>query len=312
MPSTKSISIIECKVHVAYFACQHFKRTRMSTGATVKASTNKESISFHSRGQILQSTTFRQGPVETPLQAKEPCYCVMTFTNEKMLSEQLRLIVSEVTESDGLDAFREKIQQEKYDESEFLEGIYRSLIQCFDRRYEAYTSPFADDNDEDTFSQLYIWPFMTIVATCVYFSTTCTASGKGKIGFKTGQPQLESMSTQLKAVGIIVDDKSCYRTDGLLSFYGTRRIEMLLLEMSGQFGNSDQTKIKFDHHKAMFGLLAMMKIVAGDGLQLWSLVYQEVVFDFWQEATLTILPKFEDVDTFLPELVKFFWSVKAY
>ncbi|KAG2237314.1 hypothetical protein INT48_009047 [Thamnidium elegans] len=103
--------------------------------------------------------------------------------------------------------------------------------------------------------------------------------------------------------------------------------------MSGQFGNSDQTKIKFDHHKAMFGLLAMMKIVAGeyqyaslqhfskckffflhgagDGLQLWSLVYQEVVFDFWQEATLTILPKFEDVDTFLPELVKFFWSVKV-
>ncbi|CAO3694014.1 unnamed protein product [Rhizopus stolonifer] len=244
--------------------------------------------------------------------------------------EQLRQIVSEVTETtegqpftafvfltnqadskplsgapskscficrDGLDAFREKIKQEGHDKSKFLEGIYRSL-------YEAYTSPF-----------------MAVAA-------TCTSSNKSKIGFKTGQPQIESMSTQLKAVGIIVDDKSCYKTDGLLSVYGTRRIEMLLLETSCQFGDTDQFKIKFDHHKAMFGLLARIKTVAseykyasiqhfskckffffhgaGDGLQLRSLVYQEGIFDFWQEATLTILPKFEDVDTFLPDLVKFF------
>ncbi|KAI9478737.1 MAG: hypothetical protein EXX96DRAFT_482828 [Benjaminiella poitrasii] len=238
--------------------------------------------------------------------------------------EQLRKIVSEVTETDGLDAFRRKIKQEEgNDDLGFLESIF---LQCFDQRYEAYTSPFADHKYEDTFNQLYIWPFMSVVA-------NYTTAKNGKVGFQTGQPRLESMSTQLKAAGIIVNDKSCYKTDGLLSLFATRNVELLLVETSDHLGSSDQVKIKFDHHKAMFGLLSMIKTVAGEyqyasleqfstckffylhgagkDLQLWSLIYQEGVFDFWLEATVHILPKFEDVDTFLPELVEFFWLVKG-
>lgn len=81
-------------------------------------------------------------------------------------------------------------------------------------------------------------------------------------GFQLGQHRLESMSKQLKANGISVNEKSCYETDGLLSLFGIKKLELLLVETSGHFGNTDQAKVKFDHHKAVFGLLSMLKIIA--------------------------------------------------
>lgn len=77
----------------------------------------------------------------------------------------------------------------------------------------------------------------------------------------SGQPRLESMSKQLEANGIFVDEKSCYKSDGLMKLFGFKKLEMLVLETSGHFGNTDRVKLKFDHHKGVLGMLTILKSV---------------------------------------------------
>lgn len=123
--------------------------------------------------------------------------------------------------------------------------------------HETYTSPIDKDESEDTFNQLFIWPYLAVVAKNITIHNC-------KAGFHSTQPRLESMTKQLKANGIFVDEKSCYKTDGLIKLYGLKKIEILIVETSGHFGNTDRVKLKFDHHKGMFGMLAMLKCIADE------------------------------------------------
>ncbi|KAI8094450.1 hypothetical protein BDF21DRAFT_436294 [Thamnidium elegans] len=203
---------------------------------------------------------------------------------------------------------------------EFLEGIFIEL-------HETYTSPIDRDQNEDAFNQLFIWPYLAVVAKNITMHNC-------KAGFQSGQPRLESMSKQLKANDIFVDDKSCYKTDGLVKIFGLKKLELLVVETSGHFGNIDRVKLKFDHHKGVFGMLAMLKCIADEfylasiekfsevkvfflngadeKLHLWSISFKEEgIFDLWREATLNIKPEYDDVDEFLPQLVQFFWIIKG-
>lgn len=76
-----------------------------------------------------------------------------------------------------------------------------------------------------------------------------------------GQPILESMTTQLKATGAYIDDKNQYKSDDIVKLFGIKDLEILVLETSSKFSNHDKSKINFDHHKGMFGSLAMLKCV---------------------------------------------------
>lgn len=79
-----------------------------------------------------------------------------------------------------------------------------------------------------------------------------------------GQPYLKSMSRQLKTFNLSIDDKNQYKSDGLIKLFGFKELELLLLETSGCLINKDKNKINFDHHKGMFGTLAMLKCIADD------------------------------------------------
>ncbi|KAG1164837.1 hypothetical protein G6F46_002321 [Rhizopus delemar] len=108
-----------------------------------------------------------------------------------------------------------------------------------------------------------------------------------------------------------------------------KEIEILLLETSGSFNNKDKVKINFDHHKGMFGSLAILKTIAdefyftsadtfktlkvfflhaaGTKLHLWSISFcEEGYFELWREEFLDISPLFEDRLKFLPRSVQFF------
>lgn len=43
-----------------------------------------------------------------------------------------------------------------------------------------------------------------------------------------------------------------------------RNLEILLVETSGPFANTDKTKSNFDHHKGTFGTLAKLKTIADE------------------------------------------------
>lgn len=72
------------------------------------------------------------------------------------------------------------------------------------------------------------------------------------------------MSRQLKAVNLYVDDKNQYKSDGLVKLFGLNKLELLPLETSGSFANKDKNKGKLDHHKGVYGALAMLKCIADD------------------------------------------------
>ena len=84
--------------------------------------------------------------------------------------------------------------------------------------------------------------------------------GAAKTDFCYSEVCLEATSTQLKALNRMIDGRNKYNADGLIRMYRYKNLEILLLETSSYFGCSDQSKSKFDHHKGLFGSLAIVKI----------------------------------------------------
>lgn len=72
------------------------------------------------------------------------------------------------------------------------------------------------------------------------------------------------MSKQLKNIPLYKEDSHCYLADGIIKLYGLKSIEILLLETSGSFGSVEKPKIAFDHHKGLFGALAVLKNIADE------------------------------------------------
>ncbi|CAO3679486.1 unnamed protein product [Rhizopus stolonifer] len=214
-------------------------------------------------------------------------------------------------------------EERKQNKEECLEFLEEFLTQV----YKAYEAPIDHDSNEDAFNQLFIWPYLHLIGKSIN-SHDC----KGY--FVQGQSLLESMSNQLKAAGVSVDEKSQYKTDGMIKLFGLKNLELLLLETSGHFSNRDNVKIKLDHHKGIYGILAMLKCIADKftfasvekfsrvkvfflhaaetKLHLWSVRYHpDGLFDLWRESCLQIQPHFEDRVVFLPQLIKFCWNAKC-
>ncbi|KAG1165664.1 hypothetical protein G6F36_013251 [Rhizopus arrhizus] len=205
-----------------------------------------------------------------------------------------------------------------------LEFLQKLLLEV----NKAYTCHIDYNSTEDAFNQLFVWPYLDVV------SKSFTIEGINS-DFVQGQPCLESMIRQLKAVNLYVDDKNQYKADGLIKLFGLNDLELLLLETSGCFNNKDKKKLQFDHYKGVYGTLAMLKCIvddypyaslesfakvkvffvqaAGDELHFWSIRYQKdgCVFDLWREANLKIKPNFLDKADFVPDLVQFFWEMKS-
>ncbi|KAG1167128.1 hypothetical protein G6F47_011510 [Rhizopus delemar] len=192
-----------------------------------------------------------------------------------------------VVDCDDLSQFKNKVREvtmhivslngkeEEAKNLEFLEEILRAA-------YKMYSSHIDKYKYEDGFSQLFIWPYLGIIAKSITISN-CNSE------FESGQPLLQSMTQQLKANGIHSHEKSCYKTDGLIKLFGIKQLELLLLETSGHFRNTDSVKLNFDHHKGMFGLLAMLKCIA-------------------DEFHFANIEKFYE---YVPDLVKFCWMTKC-
>lgn len=133
---------------------------------------------------------------------------------------------------------------------------------------------------------------------------------------------------------MLVDDRTKHKADGLIRMYGYKRLEILLLETSSYFGSTDQPKSKFDHHKSLFGTLAMLKTIADDYqygalatfqkikalfvhatdriVYLWSmsLASEGTIYEFWLEEFLEIKPDIDDRLEAIPNFLQFYWKMK--
>ncbi|KAG0745759.1 hypothetical protein G6F57_001287 [Rhizopus arrhizus] len=79
--------------------------------------------------------------------------------------------------------------------------------------------------------------------------------------FDTREIELEAMTVQLKNKGM-TDGRYKYNADGLICANDFSSLEILLTEVSSGYGSGDSSKASFDHYKAMFGMLSMMRTIA--------------------------------------------------
>ena len=83
-----------------------------------------------------------------------------------------------------------------------------------------------------------------------------------KVGFFDGEEELVSMTKQLKRKGLFVNHWFIYKADGVVRLQEAHDIEICVVEVSDEYLNQETRKIYFDHHKANYGCLAMLKTIA--------------------------------------------------
>lgn len=141
-----------------------------------------------------------------------------------------------------------EVEDEDEDTFLFVENIFQAI-------YNFHTT-YKDIHDGETeCNGLFLFPFLKAVA---------AELGAAKTDFCYGEICLEAMSTQLKALNMMVDGCNKHNADGLIRMYGYKNLEILLLKTSSYFGCSDHSKSKFDYHKGLFGSLAMIKTIADE------------------------------------------------
>ncbi|KAI8384210.1 hypothetical protein BD560DRAFT_322234, partial [Blakeslea trispora] len=154
-----------------------------------------------------------------------------------------------------------------------------------------------------------------------------------KLGFFDGEEELLSMTKQLRRKGTFVDNRYVYKADGVVRLQESHDIEICVVEVSNEYLNQDNRKIYFDHHKANYGCIAMLKTIAyqyiyasvdvfeqlkvyfvhaaGSKVKLWYLRYQDKVFHFWRERVLNIEPHFEDKEMYQQDAITFYRTFKV-
>ncbi|ORY97066.1 hypothetical protein BCR42DRAFT_430472 [Absidia repens] len=213
-------------------------------------------------------------------------------------------------------AFEENTELDKA--ADFIEDLFTSAYHMYNVKQDV-------NHSESVFNYIFVYPFLRAVAAAI---------NEDMCDFVPGETYLKAMTKQLESVGKHLDDRFQYKADGVFRLFNDRKqLEIMLLETSNAFECRDKGKISFDHHKGVFGTVAMLKTIAdyysyattdqfakikvffiqaaGDQLHLWSLCYKENgIYDLWRETYLTIRPSFDDRADLLQELLQFFWNMK--
>ncbi|EIE88676.1 hypothetical protein RO3G_13387 [Rhizopus delemar RA 99-880] len=220
--------------------------------------------------------------------------CVDIVECKKRLREAYETILMYEVPLDDLERkLHRRIRMRLTDSRALLNNSKEQTDQSYFTRYKMYKVPINHESSEDGFNQLFVWPFLDLIG-----SNTNVEDCQGY--FMRGEPFLESMSRQLRATGISVDEKSQYKSDGLIKLFGLKK-------------NRSLCCLKL---QAILGTLIAQKsswiITRGyNKLHLWSVRYQaDGLFDLWRESCLEIRPNFEDRVEFLSQIIKFCWNTK--
>ncbi|KAI9335574.1 hypothetical protein BD770DRAFT_477363 [Pilaira anomala] len=154
---------------------------------------------------------------------------------------------SSVIESNSKENFKSAFKKTPNNSSiiEFLEDIFRSS-------YDIYTTHKDLEDYENTFNDMLVYPFIKAAEKAV----DSTVSDLGA-EFGPGEVDPLAMKQQLRNIPVYNDCKNQYKADDVVALYGIDKLEALLPETSSHFGNDDQHKISFDHHKGLFGAVTI-------------------------------------------------------
>ncbi|KAI7874548.1 hypothetical protein K492DRAFT_137713 [Lichtheimia hyalospora FSU 10163] len=132
----------------------------------------------------------------------------------------------------------------------------------------------------------------------------------------------------------LTDGRYRYCADGIMSADDFSGLEFLLTEVSSGYKNGDTSKISFDHYKAMFGMLAMIRTLAqkynkgsletfrklrihflhahGDAIRHWTLSAQEQnVYIMNKEQKVIVPVDFKEKDVTILPFIQFHLTLAA-
>lgn len=132
------------------------------------------------------------------------------------------------------------------------------LSDLFGAKTRLYKSTQDLQSGEGVFNHLLVNRFLDAVALSFQATHNCGSD------FVPAEAFLAAVRKQLKAIGNHKDDRYQYKADGIVKMAAFRDIELLLVETSGPFADTDKTKANFGHHKGTFGALAMLKTIADE------------------------------------------------
>lgn len=116
------------------------------------------------------------------------------------------------------------------------------------------------DDVGDTLSESEACLNNNLIKPCLQVCSRMLRNKKYDITYIPGEVELISMTERLSKQGLL-DNRFKYYADGKVRINADKQ-EPLLLEVSSALGRATQDKIAFDHTKAMFGLLAILKTLA--------------------------------------------------
>ncbi|CAO3625395.1 unnamed protein product [Cunninghamella blakesleeana] len=141
---------------------------------------------------------------------------------------------------------------EKY--KEYIDSVIDSLTGDNMEKILDNTTLIIGKNHYFVFLRTFFTTLQNVYRLCSYLS--------GSESILNGEVQLASVTTQLESIGTKHDERYRHNADGVSRINGLMDVELLLLETSGSFSKDDNTKFSFDFHKAMFGLLPIIKTIA--------------------------------------------------
>ncbi|KAI9470665.1 MAG: hypothetical protein EXX96DRAFT_622871 [Benjaminiella poitrasii] len=196
---------------------------------------------------------------------------------------------------------------------DFLEDSFKAAY-CF------HTTHVDIHDGESAFNDLFLYSFLkTVCKAIVAEIDSC------KIDFKPGEATLEAMKCQVKSARIGEDEKYYYKADGLIKLYGMKKLEILLMETSNFFGCKDKSKHSFDHHKGVYGIVVMLKVIAENRNFGTISTFKKIkvfflhaagkslrfepngsLYELWLDDSLLIQPEFEEKSEALPKFINFY------
>ncbi|CEI89117.1 hypothetical protein RMCBS344292_03486 [Rhizopus microsporus] len=136
---------------------------------------------------------------------------------------------------------------------------------------------------ELAYRSVFAHPYIEAIISCI---------NNPDIGYNTGEKSVKAMNTQMDRLKLRISHYESYKADGIIYF---KEIEIFLMENSGSYGNCTKHKASGDHHKAVYGVLGMLKTIAD--------TYRYATFDTFQRLKVFFLQTREKI----MEL----WSIKA-
>lgn len=103
---------------------------------------------------------------------------------------------------------------------------------------------------ELAYRSVFAHPYIEAVISCI---------NDPDIGYDTGEKSVKAMNIQMDRLKLRGSNHESYKADGIIYF---KEIEVFLMENSGNYGNCTKHKASGDHHKAVYGVLGMLKTIA--------------------------------------------------